>query len=1070
MVRKIVLSLVAVLSLCMVALAQNRQVSGIVLGADGSPITGATIMVDGTTVGTSTDVDGRFVITAPKNSTLVVSFLGYVTKKVAVNGKTQLEIVLEEDSQNIEEVTITAFGEIKKKDFTGSISSVSSKDIGKATVSSVANMLTGSVSGVTSLSGSGQPGKDSFLMIRGEGSIHAGNGALIVVDGVPYGSSLSTLNPADIESIVVSKDAAANALYGSRAAGGVIFVKLKKGAKQQKANITFEAKWGWNELGFDEHPVMTNPGDYYEYAYNSIYNGLASQAAPGTTHEALANAAYNDMFKQLGNYMTYKLPAGEKLIDFTTGHLNPNAQLLYHDNYKDEFFGKSFRQEYSLSISGGNENMDYFVSSSFLDDPSYVIKSSFKRYSGRAAFNAQATKWMRIGANFNYSRRDVDAPGDYNGKTNVGNAFLWTNWLAPYIPFYAYDLDGNRRLNPDGTFMLENGAGSTLSPFGPTSSTIHSVISRGVSPMDVIKRDVNNVVIDDVLASTYADITFLKDFKFTFNFTMQNIRNMKTMLKNNEYGQFAEPEYNGVINKSQSSGLRLTTQQMLNYHKLIAEKHDLNVLVGHEYSKDDTNGIAASNKNMFYPGIPELDNAITPNGPAGSSRSRSASEGYFSRVNYAYDGRYNVSFSYRYDGSSSYKYNRWGHFWSVGGAWNADQEEFMKSQKWINSLKVRANYGVTGHEYGSYAYTTMWGIRDVNGQIALGKGAPGYRDLTWERVYQFDLGVDFRFWNRFTGTLDFYTRRTHDLIWKRPTAPSTGLSSRLENVGVMGNNGFEFELGVDIIKTQNVYWNVAINGATVSTKLLEFPADIATDPRLNGNFVDGPYLRGKGKPYRNWYLQKFAGVDPQTGRETFWKTVTEDILDADNNVIGSRVIGNERTFNFQEASYYEIGDQMPDLTGGLRTSFRWKGLDFMLVCAYQIGGMQLDNAATEYYSPGRFGFNVSKDLARNTWTPENPNATFPKAASNVEWNFRATDAMLRDASYFFLKTVNVGYTLPQKWTRKFHVESLRVFFSGDNLWMKSVYDGFDPRMNGGSSELLAFRQPRTFTFGVTLNL
>ena len=1070
MVRKIVLSLVAVLSMCMFAFAQNRQVSGIVLGTDGSPITGATVLVDGTTVGTSTDVDGRFVITARKDATLVVSFLGYVSQRVAVGGKTQLEIILKEDAQAIDEVTITAFGEIKKKDFTGSISSVSSKDIGKATVSSVSNALVGAVSGIQTLNGSGQPGEDSFVMIRGEGSINAGNGALVVVDGVPYGSSLSTLNPADIESVVVSKDAAANALYGSRAAGGVIFVKMKKGAREQKANITFEAKWGWNELGYEEHPVVTNPGDYYEYVYGSLYNGIKSQATPGMSHLDIANQAYSQMWGAVGNYMTYTLPEGEKLIDFETGHLNPNAKLLYHDDYKDEFFKKSFRQEYSLSISGGNETMDYFISSSFLEDPSYAVMSSFKRYSGRAAFNARATKWLNIGANFNYSRRDVDAPGSFNGGTDIGNPNLWINWLMPLVPYYAYDENGQRRLNPDGSYMLETGNGTTYSPMGATQSTIHKTIAAGAAPMDVISRNVHNAVVDEILVSTYADINFLKDFKFTFNFTMQNIRNAKTLLMNNEYGQFAQPEYNGIINKSASTGIRLTTQQMLTYHKLIADKHDLNVLVGHEYSKDDSSSLSASNKNMFYPGVPELDNAIANNGTASSSRGRSASEGYFTRLNYAYDGRYNVSFSYRYDGSSSYKYNRWGHFWSIGGAWNMEQEDFLKDHRWINSMKLRANYGVTGHEYGAYAYTTMWGIGDAGGNIALGKGAPGYRDLTWEKVYQFDLGLDFRFWNRFSGTLDFYTRRTHDLIWSRPVAPSTGLSSRLDNVGILANNGFEFELGVDIIKTQNVYWNVAINGATVSTFLKEFPSDIANDPRLNGCFQDGPYLRGKNKPYRNWYFKKYAGVDPQTGRETFWKKVSEDITDADGNVIGSRVLGHERTYDFNEGSYYEIGDQMPDVTGGLRTSFRWKGFDFMLVCAYQIGGLQMDSSAIELYSPNRFGFNISKDLVRNTWTPENPYATFPKAQSNAEWMFRSTDASLRDASYFFLKTVNIGYTLPQKWTRKFNVESLRIFFSGDNLWMKSVYDGFDPRMNGGSSEFLAFRQPRTFTFGVTLNM
>ncbi|MEE0623692.1 MAG: TonB-dependent receptor plug domain-containing protein, partial [Alistipes onderdonkii] len=439
MVRKIVLSLIAVLGICAVAMAQNQQVSGTVTDAAGAPVAGATVMVEGQHIGTTTGTNGTFSLAAPANGKLVVSFIGYDTETVAIAGHTHVSVTLKENAQAIDNVVITAFGAVKKKDFTGSIASVSAGEISKTTVASASRMLEGAVTGVQSYSSTGQPGDDASIIIRGIGSINGTQTALIVVDGVPYSSALSTINPLDIESIVVSKDAAANALYGSRAANGVVFVTTKKGTRNQKANIMFEAKWGWNQQGIKEHETMQNPGDYYEYVYGGLYNYFEANN-PGASHAALANAANSNLMPVLGNYMAYKIPDGTTLIDPATGKLNSDAKLLYADNYDDYLFTKQFRQEYTLSISGGNDKMDYYVSGSFLEDPSYVIMSGFKRYSGRAAFNAQATKWLKVGTNLSYARRDIDSPG-YSGA-NTGNVFLWTMWQNPTVPYYARDLDG----------------------------------------------------------------------------------------------------------------------------------------------------------------------------------------------------------------------------------------------------------------------------------------------------------------------------------------------------------------------------------------------------------------------------------------------------------------------------------------------------------------------------------------------------------------------------------------------------------------------------------------------------
>ena len=1060
MVRKIVLLLVASLTCGLLASAQTKQVSGTVKDANGNAIVGATVIVDGTTIGTNTGTDGSFRISAPANGNLLVSFIGYEDQKIAIAGKTNIEVVLQDNYTAIEGVTVQTFGELKKKDLTGSITAVTAKDLQKMTVSSVANALEGAVPGIQSYSTTGQPGTDAAIYIRGIGSINGKQDALIVVDGVPYSSALSSINPLDIESVVVSKDAAANALYGSRAANGVVFVTTKKGARNQKANITFEAKWGWNEMGVGEHETMQNPGDYYEWAYGGLYNYFTANGYP---HANAAAGAYNNLFNVLGNYMAYKLPEGETLIDFETGRLNPNAQLLYADNYDDYLFTKQFRQEYTLSISGGNDKVDYYVSGNFLDDPSYVIMSSFKRYSGRAAVNAQVTNWLKLGTNVSFTHRDADDPS-YGGDSpaNTNNVFLWTLWQNPTVPYYARDLDGNIRYNPDGTKMLENGLGTTLSPFGSTQDIFNSM--NMAHPLQSMSRDINRRVRDNIYANAYIDITFLKDFKFTANFTMDNVYDRTTLFQNNEYGIGALPENNGFVQKYAGFYTSYNTQQMLNYKKSINDLHNVDVMIGHEFNRTDNNEINAYNNNIFYPGIPELGNAVDPTKDVATSEHvKTTLEGYFARANYNYDDRYYLSLSYRYDGSSLFQYDRWGHFWSVGGSWRISQEEFMKRALWVNDLRLRATYGVSGNQLNSaYPYTNLWAIGEMDGQPTISQSSVGNPDLSWERNKQVDVGLDFRLWDRVYGSFDWYNRRTHDLIWNRPTPASTGLTSRLENVGVLQNAGFEFDITVDLIKSRNVYWNIGINGAFAQNKLIEFPEELG-NAALGGDYVSGAFLRGKGKSYYNLYLFDYAGVDPETGGELYWKNTT----DSEGNVTG-----RELTSNFAEANQYEMGDALPDMTGGLRTTFRWKGLDLNIQTAFQIGGKQWDGASANMYDPGRAGFTVSDDLIRNTWTPENPNAEFPMLMYGGTWQFPASNvnALYRDASYFSLKNLNIGYTLPKKWTSKLSIESLRIFFNADNLCFVSAHDGFDPRMGFSSMNGFQFPQARTFTFGITLNM
>lgn len=1055
MVRKLVLSLIVVLGVCFAAIAQNRQVTGTVTSADGTPIAGATVLIDGTSTGTTTGMDGRFVLSAPADGVLSISFIGYKSQQVAIAGKSSVLISLEEDAQAIDDVVVLAFGETKKKDLTGSVGSVTSAELAKRTVSSVSRVLDGAVAGVQTLSATGQPGSDATIYIRGFGSINANSSALIVVDGVPYSSALSTLNPADIASINVSKDAAANALYGSRAANGVVFVTTKSGSRAKKANITFEAKWGWNQQAIPESPSMQNAADYYEFMYQALRNYGTDNYGP-----AMADAfAQQYLMPMLGNYCAYKLPddvagSARSVIDPATGKIYEGSKLLYHDNYDDYLFQKQFRQEYTVSVNGGNDNMDYYVSMGFLDDPSYTIMSGFKRYTGRAAINAQATKWLKVGANLGYTRRDVDNP-PYS-DANTGNVFLWTLWQAPIVPYYARDEFGQIRRNEDGSKMFDNGRGVTYSPFGPTQDQFNS-FNNFAHPEQSMKNGINNTVADNIAGKAYAEVTFLKDFTFLANFSIDNVYQLATEMQSPLYG--IGQLYEGFVGKSSSQYTSINAQQLLNWNHTFNGKHRVHVLLGHEFGRTDNRTMGASRTSMFNPSIPELSNAIKTYGSgSSSSRSRTAIEGYIAQADYVYDERFVVKGTYRRDGTSLFKYNKWGDFWSVSGAWHISNESFLSGADWMQELKLRASYGTSGNlAASSYPYTNLWGIANFGDNVALGLYSTGNPAVSWEKNKQVDVGVDFRFWDRFYGSIDYYNRRTHDLIWSRPTAASTGLTSQLENVGVLGNTGVEFDFNVDIFRRQDLFWTANLNLTYHTNKMVEIP-DYLEDP-----YVSGSYLRGSGKPYYNLYLYKYAGVDPETGDELFWA----DDVDSGGNVVGRKTVGS-----LAEATRYEVGDALAHVQGGFSTSFRWKNLDASLALSFQLGGRQWDGGTANLMYPGRTGFAVSQDMVGNYWTPENTTAKYPKPYFNGATDFASSscDALFRKASYLNLSSVNVGYTLPRRWTSKAGIESLRIFFSATNLAFVSAHEGFDPRTNLTSMSAFGFPQQSSYTFGVTLNL
>ena len=1146
LLRSMLTCLVVILGV-MTGQAQIRTYSGTVKSAeDGQPIVGANVVIEGSDQGTSTGVDGSFSIQAKQGSTLVFSYLGMKTQRLVTGTSTTLQITLKSDATSLDDVVVVAFGTAKKKDLTGSLSAIDTKILERQSNSTLSKALEGAIPGVQYSALDGQPGKDAQIVIRGVGSANSNNSALIVIDGVPATSddALSMLNPRDIESMVVSKDAASNALYGSRGANGVILITTRKG-QAGKPRITLDAKWGINQVGPFKLDKITDYADVYEYTWKSLYNaaryrnfedskGITTNINnPNMSHEDAALFASqhlfdwdgntnpnNPSFKRngLGNYMPYYVPgaiytpsgdltsstmSGAYLVG-TDGKINPEARLLWKDDWADEFLQNKFRQEYNLSASGAVENkVDYYVSLGYLSDPSYIKGSDFSRYSARSNINFQATKWLRAGINFAYVRRErQQAPTRYgwNAGDSGENPFYWINGMEAVKPIWAYDENGQVILDENGNRTYDFGTGETYSPLGATRRGI-SGSSVGRNLGHFLTNDRWTLITNDLSGRGYLEATFLKDFTFTSNLSIDYWGNYQKRYYNQTASAGAGTS--GSMRQDMKNSLSLNTQQLLNWSHDFG-KHHVDALLGHEYTRDEYRNMLIRQTHSLIPGFEAPANFIGSSNaanylggsPFSSDHSISALEGYFFRGNYNYDSKYYVSASLRFDGSSRFRDNtkRWGTFWSVGAAWRLSREAWLSDASWINDLKLRVSYGTMGNASGVGLYSgyNLWtfsnGSTDlVNQQIyQIKRGALGNPNLTWETISTLDVGVDFRFWDRLWGTIVYYRRLTEDMIWNRPVAASVGVTSLTANAASMLNAGLEVELGVNIIQNDNILWDFNLNFAHNKNTLQSLP-DGVIDPEIGyieESHTDGKgnlqFRRAVGKSYYNLQSYKYAGIDPNSGLALYYHKVTEDDHSA-GRFIDTPVGGDVTTTDYTLASTYEMGDALPTLTGGFGTSFRYKNFDFSAQFAFQIGGKFFSNeyGYNLYWHENVLGAQVSSDLLNNTWTPENRTAEFPMqmagqsvyTSGTTVASQRYTNKTLYDASYLSFKNMTIGYNLPDKLIQKWGLGGIRVYVSGDNIALISTKNGIDPRMSMiGGFEVGSMVYPpiRTWSLGVNV--
>lgn len=893
------------------------------------------------------------------------------------------------------------------------------------------------MAGVQISQSSGQPGASANIYVRGIGSISASQTALIVVDGVPYEGSLNQIAPSDIESMTVLKDAAANSLYGARGANGVVLITTKRG-QSGKVKVVFENRTGVNMRGVPSYDVLDSPQEYYELFWESMRNNAVST---GMSFLAAGRYASDNLVSTLGGYNNYNV-ADNALIDPVSGRLNPNAQLMYHDDWLDEAFRPAMRQENVISLSGGTEKTSYYASVGYLYDNSYTVNSDMNRINARVKIDQEVNSWFKAGFNIAYSNVKTNSPNV--GGSNYSSIFFFGQQIAPIYPVYMYDQNGNRVLDDKGNARYDYGTEMGKRPVGANAH-----------PIDQQENNIYKGTVDVVNAKGYAEFSFLEDFKLTVNASIDNF-NTRTVSFQTPIGGDAL-NVNGRGTTEMRRYYVLNANQLLNWSHTYGQVHNFEVLLGHETKNDRSESLWAQKENFLVPDNPELDNAAKLS-DASSSAAEYSLEGYFGQLKYNYDEKYYFSASYRRDGSSRFHPdNRWGSFWSVGGSWRINKEHFMSDVNWINDLKIKASFGTQGNDNigNNQPYKDQYQVVSNDGSIGINYIFRGNKDISWEKSNNFNAGAEFKFWNKLSGNIEYFRKTTWDLLYFKPLPPSQGVPSGIyENTMRMRNEGIELELSYDVFDTNNFKWNIALNATHYKNKLLELPADRPQDGWAVGN-----YYRKIGKPLYNYYSYKFAGVDPETGDAQYWA----DELDENNNVIGQKKVNKTSL-----ATRYELDKSpIPDLYGGFSTNFEWMGFDLSASFAYQIGGWVYDDLYSGFMSAGSAGTNWHKDIL-NRWTPENRYTDIPRLLMNDLDQACTADRSLTKASYLSMRNLTFGYSFPKRWISKAKIEKLRLYVVGDNMFLLSKRRGFDPRQSITGDTGYNYSAMRTISFGINL--
>ncbi len=883
------------LFLCLVigiglATAQTRQITGTVISAeDEQPVIGASVVVKGTTTGTVTDYDGKFSLNVPTNAkSLVVSYIGMESADVAIS--TNMRIALKSSSQQLDEVMVVAYGTAKKSSFTGSAKAVSSDDITSGSKESLDKALAGKLSGVRVSSSTGDPGSPGEINIRGVGSISASKSPLYVVDGVAvksdgdmsyYGKSssiLSSLNPEDIESMTVLKDAAAASLYGSRAANGVIIITTKSG-KLGKTKVSYTGEIGWSSMAVDQFNPMSST-ELLEYAKEALSNYYIYYGEASNREEGYAKVeSEGDM---------------EYFFNDPSGKTNTN--------WKKEVYRTALTQDHQVSINGGNEKTQFYTGFGFNKAEGIIIGSDFERFSGRLNLDHQVNDWLKFGV------KQMITYTTQNGPRDQGDQAQGIGTSAPLSLVFSGDPTAPVK-NEDGTYNENANWGAASNP--------HLMLGIQEWIVSKMMRSMSNANVDVKLSDK---VTFKSIFGYDFMDT--------------KHFEYWSPEgvngasVGGLGSRYNYESRNLTSSSTLRYANTWDDVHNFDILGGFEVEDRNLLSVIATAKQYGTDKLPELGNGQPDN--ASSNVYASGILSYLASANYNYDNKYYLSASARRDGSSRLGAdNRWANFWSVSGAWRISGESFLEDNELFSDLKLRASYGTNGNLPGDYYANLplLYSFNDGYGpNPAIYWSQFGNTNLGWEKSKNMNVGFDWNIFRKVNLTVEYYNKITTDLLFEVPSSIVTGFDSNWANLGKLKNDGLEIEIGSQNIKTRDFSWNTNFNVTFQNSKIKELP-DGKDIQYGDGNM----YLHREGESMYTFYLPEWKGVNPETGLGEFWKDpndhsqgVVNKYAQAGKGIVGKAVPdvigGLTNTFNYKEFDLsflitYQFGGDMFDYPG-----------------------------------------------------------------------------------------------------------------------------------------------------------
>lgn len=1060
-----------VLSIGLVS-AQVSKVTGVVVSAeDGEPVIGASVLVVGTNLGTITDIDGKYEIAnVPADAKhLRISYVGMETQQVSIKpGMIRTE--LRSDTEVIDEVVVVAYGTAKKSSFTGSASVVGAKNIEKRAITNATSALEGNTSGVQVTSALGQPGESASVRIRGFGSVNASNAPLYVVDGAVYNGDISNINPSDIESMTVLKDAASTSLYGSSAGNGVILITTKKGSNTSGGTgITLNISQGWSSRAYDDY-ARVGVYDYYPLQWQMLKN---SRISSGDTAEEAALYASENIIDEL-KYNPFVGVADTEIVG-TDGRLNPAANALkWGDDldWEDAAYSTGYRQEYNVSYNSSNEKSDSYASVGYLKDNGYMLKTDFERYSGRVNYNVYPVKWFKSGVNLGLVRTNSNySTSTSDNSSGYSNLSRFIRTMAPIYPVHKHDLETGEYLDAENN--------STTDPSQYTYDYEGARISS--NGRDAIaetlwnEREISNM---NTTARVYATIMPIEGLSLTVNYALENTDLRRKVYENPLVGDGTSGP--GRLNLLTTRTLTQTFNQLINYNKSFGN-HTFDILLGHENYEYKYEYEYAMKIGEVISGIYDFENFTSIN-ELSSYTNRYRKEGYFGRLNYDYADKYYASISYRHDGSSRFsKDNRWGNFWSFGASWRISEEDFMKDISWLSNLKLRASYGQTGNDAildadddaSYYPYQLLYTL-GVNNASEAGIYLSSLVDtnLKWETQVSADVAIEFGlFDNRLTGSLEYFTKQSKDLLFDTSIPLSNGVSSIVQNIGKVKNNGVEFDLNYRLLRRNDWTFSIGVNGTHIKNKVTQLPAG-----NENG-IVTGSKKYMVGHSIYEFWLRQWYGVNPENGDGLYYLD-TDAYNEADGTLSESvkstlvTIDGKQLTNSYRYAKYDYSGSAIPKLYGGFNFNLGYKDFELSAVFSYSLGGKVLDLTYANLMATDEFGYAMSEDV-KKAWQKPGDITDVPRLDANsthaTSIGQSYSTRWLTNANYLNLRTVTLSYNLPAKWLHHVMVKNARLSVSAENLFMIKARQGLNPQANYAGVSYNEYMPARNITLGLNVS-